>query len=132
MLLFAVVVLVATALTAVRAEQVPPRRPPRISDEEDNTLARKFECPACTAAFWEIDHALWSAEHSPFRSSTKVDSNTPLTESEYIDVLEVKIALPPQQPIVAPYRSPTPVQSVCIESVRVPQRLGSIQLCDSC
>ena len=88
------ILLVAVSFDRLRpvsaGETLPPRRAPRISDEEENTLAEKFQCPACTAVFWELDHALKTAESSPLRSAAKVAENSPLTESEYIDVFEVR------------------------------------------
>ena len=72
------------------AEKIPPRRPPKISDEEDHTIPPALRCPACTAVFWEIDNAIHSAETSKFRSPSKVAANAPLAEHEYLEIFEVR------------------------------------------
>jgi hypothetical protein len=80
--------------TPATAPAAPPRRPPVISDHEEHTLTAAFQCPACAAVFWELDHALWSAEtNARVRGAAKVAANAPLAEHEYLEVLAVRAAV---------------------------------------
>ena len=78
---------VKLVLAAEETAEPPRHKPPKISDEEEFSLASKFRCPACTAIVWELEHALTEAEISPARPLSKAQERAALGYSEVLDVM---------------------------------------------